>query len=70
LATAVLWLALGLFSSLYFSSVIIDDSKTYGTIGVVFTFLSWFILTGGVIVLGAACGAAWQQRTTARDAED
>ena len=69
-ATAVLWVALGLFSSLYFSSVIIDDSKTYGTIGVVFTFLSWFILIGSVVVLGAACGAVWQQRTTRRKAED
>jgi uncharacterized BrkB/YihY/UPF0761 family membrane protein len=43
--------------------VLIDDSKTYGTIGVVFTFLSWFILIGVVIVLGAACGAVWQKRT-------
>jgi membrane protein len=72
LLTAILWVALGFFSSLYFSSVIIDDSKTYGTIGVVFTFLTWFILIGGVIVLGAACGAVWQQRTTrrARGADD
>lgn len=35
--TANLWVALGFFSSLYFSSVIIDDSKIYGTLGVVFT---------------------------------
>jgi uncharacterized BrkB/YihY/UPF0761 family membrane protein len=48
-----------LFSSLYFSSVIIDDSKRYGTVGAIFTFLTWFILTGGVVVLGAACGAVW-----------
>ena len=60
--TAALWVALGLFSSLYFSSVVIDDSKTYGTIGVVFTLLTWFILIGGVVVLGAACGTAWQRR--------
>jgi hypothetical protein len=40
-------------------SVIIDDSKTSGTIGVVVTFLSWFILIGSVVVLGAACGAVW-----------
>ena len=64
LVTAILWVALGFFSSLYFSSVIIDDTKTYGTIGVVFTFLTWFILIGGVVVLGAACGAVWEQRTT------
>jgi membrane protein len=62
LVTALLWLALSLFSSIYFSSVIISDSSLYGTIGVVFTFLTWFMLVGGVIVLGAACGAVWQER--------
>ena len=61
LVTAVLWLGLAFFSSAYFSSVVIDDSRTYGTIGVVFTLLTWFILIGGVIVLGAALGAVWQQ---------
>lgn len=62
LVTALLWLALAFFSSLYFSSVVIDDSKTYGTIGVVFTFLTWFILIGVVVVLGAAAGAVWEAR--------
>lgn len=62
LVTALLWLGLAFFSSAYFSSVIIEDSRTYGTIGVVFTLLSWFILIGGVMVLGAACGTVWQQR--------
>jgi membrane protein len=62
LVTSVLWLALGLFSAAYFSGVVTDDSRTYGTIGVVFSFLTWFILIGGVIVLGAACGAVWQRR--------
>jgi membrane protein len=62
LITALLWLGLAFFSSAYFSSVLIDDSKTYGTIGVVFTLLTWFILIGSVIVLGAACGAVWQPR--------
>lgn len=63
IVTAVLWLGLALFSSLYFSSVVISDSKEYGTIGVVFTLLTWFILVGFVFVLGAACGALWQQRS-------
>ena len=62
LVTALLWVALGFFSSLFFSTTVIDDSKTYGTIGVVFTFLTWFILIGTVIVLGAACGAVWEAR--------
>ena len=62
LVTALPWLGLAFFSSAYFSSVLIDDSKTYGTIGVVFTLLTWFILIGSVIVLGAVCGAVWQRR--------
>ena len=62
LVTALLWVALAFFSSLFFSTTVIDDSKTYGTIGVVFTFLTWFILIGTVIVLGAACGAVWEAR--------
>ena len=68
LVTALLWTGLALFSSLYFSSVVVDDSRLYGTIGVVFTLLTWFILIGAVIVLGATLGAVWQQRarTSAR----
>jgi len=62
LVTALLWLALALFSAIYFPSVVISDSKLYGTIGVVFTLLTWFMLIGAVIVLGAACGAVWQER--------
>jgi len=60
LVTALLWVVLAFFSSLYFSTTVIDDSKTYGTVGVVFTFLTWFILIGSVIVLGAAFGAVWK----------
>jgi membrane protein len=67
LVSGVLWVGLAVFSSNYFSTTVIDDSKTYGTIGVVFTFLTWFIMIGFVIVLGAAGGAVWQQRTS-RDA--
>jgi membrane protein len=70
LVTAVLWLVLAIFSSAYFSSVVIDDSKTYGTIGVVFTLLTWFILIGSVIVLGTAGGVVWQHRSDARAVRD
>jgi membrane protein len=62
LVTALRWLVLAFFSSAYFSSVVLDDTKTYGTIGVVFTLLTWFILIGSVIVLGVAFGTVWQQR--------
>jgi membrane protein len=64
LVTALLWVALAFFSSLFFSTTVIDDSKTYGTIGVVFTFLTWFILVGSVIVLGATFGAVWERRSS------
>jgi membrane protein len=64
LVTAVLWIMFGFFSSIYFSPTMIDDSRTYGTIGVVFTLLTWFIAIGYVIMLGAAVGAVWQQRAT------
>ena len=70
LVTAVLWLGLAFFSAANFffsaanfSTVVIDDSRTYGTIGVVFTLLTWFILLGSVIVLGAGCGGVWEQRS-------
>ncbi len=70
LVTAVLWLALAYFSSLYFSSMIVDDTKTYGTVGVVFTLLTWFVLIGSVIMVGAACGAVWNRRSASAPESD
>ncbi|HEY2435641.1 MAG TPA: YhjD/YihY/BrkB family envelope integrity protein, partial [Solirubrobacteraceae bacterium] len=66
-ATALLWLGLALFSSLYFSSAIISEHKLYGTIGVIFVLLTWFIAMGAVLVLGAACGAEWHVRSETGD---
>jgi membrane protein len=63
LVTALLWIALALFSSISLSSSIVSDSKLYGTIGVVFTLLTWFFLIAAVVVLGAALGAVWQDRS-------
>jgi membrane protein len=60
--TALLWIGFELFSAVYFSSTIITDSRLYGTIGVVFTLLTWFIAIGAVIVLGAVGGVTWDQR--------
>jgi membrane protein len=60
--TALFWIGLELFSAVYFSAAIISDSRLYGTIGVVFTLLTWFIAIGAVIVLGAVGGATWDQR--------
>jgi membrane protein len=67
LVSGLLWVAFSVFSSKYFSVTVIDDSETYGPIGVAFTLLTWFIFVGFVVVLGAAFGAVWQQRT-GRDA--
>ena len=61
--TALLWIGLELFSAVYFSSSIVSDSKLYGTIGVVFSLMIWFIAIGAVIVLGAVAGATWDQRS-------
>ena len=62
IATAVCWVGLGVFAAFYFSTTIVDDSKTYGTIGVTFTLVTWFIAMGAVLTLGAVFGAVWQQR--------
>jgi membrane protein len=60
--TALFWIGLELLSSVYFSSSVISDSRLYGTIGVVFSLMIWFIAIGAVIVLGAVTGATWNQR--------
>ena len=62
LLTALFWIGLELFSAVYFSGAIISDSNLYGTIGVVFSLMIWFIAIGAVIVLGAVAGAAWNSR--------
>jgi membrane protein len=56
IATSVFWVGLGALSELYFSSALVSDSRLYGTIGVVFTLVTWFIAIGAVIVLGAVTG--------------
>ncbi len=66
LATGVFWIGLGVFASLYFSSTIVSDSRLYGTIGVVFTLVTWFIAIGAVIALGAAMGVTWERRRSRR----
>jgi membrane protein len=64
--TALLWIGLELFSAVYFSGSIVSDSRLYGTIGVVFSLMIWFIAIGVVVVLGAVAGATWDQGTPAR----
>jgi uncharacterized BrkB/YihY/UPF0761 family membrane protein len=55
-------MGLELFSAAYFSSAVVSDSRLYGTIGVVFSFMVWFIAIGAVIVLGTVAGATWNVR--------
>jgi len=67
--TALCWIGLDLFSAAYFSPSVISDTRLYGTIGVVFSLMIWFIAIGAVIVLGGAAGAAWNQRSRYRGAK-
>ena len=62
IATAVFWIGLGFFAAFYFSSSLVSDSHLYGTIGVVFTLVTWFIAMGAVIILGAIVGHIWLKR--------
>jgi membrane protein len=62
IATSAFWLGLGVFAAFYFSSSIVSDSKTYGTIGATFTLVTWFIAMGAVLTLGAVFGAVWHRR--------
>jgi len=64
--TAALWLALEGVATLYFSSTITSDSRIYGTIGVVFSLLTWFIAIAAVILIGAVIGEVWQQTANSR----
>jgi membrane protein len=71
IATGLFWMGLGVFAAFYFSSTIVDDSKTYGTIGVTFTLVTWFIAIGAVLTLGAVVGAVWhKRRNRTTEAED
>jgi membrane protein len=60
--TAVFWVGLGVFSHFYFSSSMISDNKLYGSIGVVFDLVTWFIAVGAVLMLGAVVGAVWDDK--------
>jgi membrane protein len=63
IATGAFYVGLGIFSKFYFSSTIISDSRTYGTIGAIFGILTWLIAIGAVIILGAVAGVVWDSRT-------
>jgi membrane protein len=64
--TALYWMGLGVLASFYLFSTLVSDSRSYGTIGVVFTLVTWFIAIGAVIALGAVGGVVWQRRKMRR----
>jgi membrane protein len=68
--TGAFWMGLELVSAVYFSSAIVSDSRLYGTIGVVFSFMIWFIAIGAVIVLGTVAGATWNVRKRRSKADE
>jgi membrane protein len=64
IVTGIFFAGLGAFSRLYFSGTIISDSQTYGSVGAIFSILTWLIAVGAVIILGAVAGAVWEDRTS------
>ena len=62
IATGIFFTGLGVFSKFYFSATIISDSKTYGTIGAVFSIMTWLIAIGAVIILGSVAGVVSEDR--------
>ena len=63
-ATGVLYVAMEVFFSLFFSAMVISDANRYGPIGVIFALLSYLIAIGVVVILGAAAGLVWQDRSS------
>jgi membrane protein len=61
-ATGVLYVAMEVVFSLFFSAMVISDDTRYGPIGVIFALLSYLIAIGVVVILGAVIGLAWHER--------
>ena len=61
LATSLFWLGLRVFSTIFFSGLIVSDEKRYGAIGVVLILMTWLISVGVVILLGAVVGVVWRE---------
>jgi membrane protein len=61
-ATGVLYVAMEVVFSLFFSGLVISNETKYGPIGIIFALLSYLIGIGVVVILGAAVGLVWQDR--------
>jgi membrane protein len=68
-ATGACFAGLGVFSTFYFSSTIISDSRTFGTIGAVFGILTWLIAIAAVIIIGVVAGVVWEDRSNGSRAQ-
>jgi membrane protein len=66
-ATGVLYVAMEVFFSLFFSAMVISDDTRYGPIGIIFALLSYLIAIGVVVILGAVAGLVWQERSSGKD---
>jgi len=62
MATAVCYTGLGVFGSLFVSSAIVSNVKSYGPIGAVMIMLSFLIGLGVVVHLGAVVGQMYNER--------
>ena len=58
--TAVFYIGLGVFSSLYFSNVLESNYRSYGPIGAVLGMMSWLVAVAVVLILGSICGLVWE----------
>lgn len=61
-ATSLFWMGMEIVFWLTFSNSVISNDKKYGSIGVVFSLMSWLIAIGVVIILGAIVGVVWRER--------
>jgi membrane protein len=67
-ATGVLYVAMQVVFSFFFSGMVISNNQKYGPIGVIFALLSYLIAIGVVVILGAVVGLAWQERPAGKGA--
>jgi membrane protein len=63
-ATGVLYVAMEVVFSLFFSSMVISNENRYGPIGVIFALLSYLIAIGVVVILGPVVGLVWHERSS------
>jgi membrane protein len=61
-ATGVLYVAMEVVFSLFFSAMVISNDTKYGPIGIIFALLSYLIAIGVVVIAGAVVGLVWQDR--------